>query len=67
MATLVPDHSLDGESKAGEIISILTVCSVITTALVTLRVITRAHILRAFGADDWIVCVAQVRMPRRER
>ncbi len=61
-----PNHALDGQSKVPEIISILTVCSVLTTLLVTLRVITRATLLRAFGADDWIIVVAQVRCHQRE-
>jgi len=60
-----PDHSRDGESKRIEIISILSVCCVVTTTLVALRVITRALIIRAFGIDDWVVVVAQVGSLRR--
>ncbi len=56
-----PDHSLDSQSKKTEIVSILPVCCVLTTTLVTLRVITRVYIVRAFGPDDWTVVVAQVR------
>lgn len=54
------DHSLDGQTKVPEIISIVTVCCFLTSTLVILRVITRAWIVRAFGPDDWVLVVAQV-------
>ncbi|OAA61813.1 hypothetical protein SPI_04672 [Niveomyces insectorum RCEF 264] len=54
------DPSLNQQSKVPEIISIVTVCCVVTTTLVTLRVVTRALIVRAFGADDWVLVVAQI-------
>ena len=60
MSTPGPDHSRDGESKRVEIITILSVCCAVSTILVTLRVITRAHIINAFGLDDWVVAIAQV-------
>ena len=62
MAAVPPiDHTRDGESKKVEIITILSVCCAVTTTLVTLRVITRARIINAFGLDDWFIVIAQVR------
>ncbi len=58
MATV--NHALDGQTKVVEIVSILSVCCTVTTFLVTLRFITRAWIVQAFGADDWVLLVAQV-------
>lgn len=53
-------QALDGQTKVPEIISIITVCCVLTSTLVLLRVVTRAWIVRAFGPDDWVLVVAQV-------
>ncbi|KAK3936525.1 integral membrane protein [Diplogelasinospora grovesii] len=60
MASTAPNHALDGESKKAEIISILSVCCFLSTALVILRVFTRSYVVRAFGPDDWTLVVAQV-------
>ena len=55
------DHSRDGESKIPEIIGIVAVCTVLSTAVVVLRSITRIWITGGFGADDWALVFAQVR------
>lgn len=60
MSTAPVDHSHDGETKVPEIIAIVTVCCVVTSTLVILRIITRAWIVRAFGPDDWVLAAAQV-------
>lgn len=59
-AELKVDPSKNGESKTTLIVSILSVCAVISTSLVALRVYTRAAILKGFGPDDWVLIVAQV-------
>lgn len=60
MATPNVDHALDGESRVAEIIAILSVGCVITSAVVALRVYTRTCLLRTFGADDAFMIAAQV-------
>lgn len=54
------NHSLDGESKVPEILAIVTTCCFLTSLFVTLRIFTRSCIVRAFGADDWVLVVAQI-------
>ncbi|OHF04163.1 hypothetical protein CORC01_00502 [Colletotrichum orchidophilum] len=54
------DHSLDGQSRFGEIVAILAVGSTLSTAAVGLRVYTRAKMLRTFGMDDSVMVVAQM-------
>lgn len=54
------DHALDGQSRFGEIVAILAVGSVLSTAAVSLRVYTRVKMLRTFGLDDSVMVVAQV-------
>ncbi|KAH8880569.1 hypothetical protein GQ53DRAFT_630003, partial [Thozetella sp. PMI_491] len=54
------DHSRDGDSRVPEIIAVLATCAALTTALVACRVVSRAWVTKAFGADDWMVVVAQV-------
>lgn len=54
------DHSLDGQSQVTFIVSILSLATVISTAVVVLRIFTRARILRTFGLDDAVMGVAQV-------
>ena len=57
------DHGLDGQSKVPEIIAVLTVCTVLSTGLVTMRSYSRAYISGGFGADDWALVAAQVCAP----
>ncbi|KAL2879825.1 hypothetical protein SGCOL_004869 [Colletotrichum sp. CLE4] len=54
------DHALDGQSRFGEIVAILAVGSVLSTAAVSLRVYTRVKMLRTFGLDDSVMVVAQM-------
>ncbi|KAK1980095.1 hypothetical protein LZ30DRAFT_146319 [Colletotrichum cereale] len=56
----VIDHSRDGETRIAEILAILVVGAVLSTAAVALRAFTRLKMLRTFGADDVIMVVAQV-------
>ncbi|GKT55941.1 integral membrane protein [Colletotrichum tofieldiae] len=55
----VVDHSRDGESRFAEILAILIVGSVLSTAAVILRAFTRIKMLHTFGLDDIIMVVAQ--------
>ncbi|KAF9871050.1 integral membrane protein [Colletotrichum karsti] len=54
------DHSLDGESRQGEIIAILVVGSVLSSVAVGLRAFTRLKMLRTFGVDDATMLLAQM-------
>lgn len=54
------DHSKDGESQVGYIVSILTVACILSTTVVVLRLYTRIHILNTFGADDAVMGFAQI-------
>ena len=56
----VVDHSLDGESRATEIIAILTAGCVLTTVVVSLRIFTRTVLLRTFGVDDAFIIASQL-------
>ncbi|KAK4182336.1 hypothetical protein QBC35DRAFT_445315 [Podospora australis] len=55
-----PNPALDGESRVGEIIAILSVASILSTIAVALRCYSRAVILRSFGLDDAIIIPAQI-------
>lgn len=54
------NHALDGQSQVTFIVSILSLATVISTAVVVLRIFTRARILRTFGVDDAVMGVAQI-------
>lgn len=54
------NHALDGQSQVTFIVSILSLATVISTAVVVLRIFTRARILRTFGLDDAVMGVAQL-------
>ncbi|KAK4202872.1 hypothetical protein QBC40DRAFT_319530 [Triangularia verruculosa] len=60
MAGPSPNPALDGESRVGEIIAILSVASVLSTLVVALRCYCRAVILRSFGLDDVLIVPAQI-------
>jgi hypothetical protein len=64
MAGPSPFPELDGQSRVGEIIAILTVASVLSTLAVALRCYCRIFMLRSFGIDDALIIPAQVRNPR---
>ena len=53
------DHSLDGQSRVETICVILAVGCALTTAVVSLRVFTRTHVLGTFGAEDAFMVAAQ--------
>lgn len=54
------NHALDGQSQVTFIVSILSLATVISTAVVVLRIFTRSRILRTFGADDAVMGIAQL-------
>ncbi|KAK3994350.1 hypothetical protein QBC44DRAFT_43697 [Cladorrhinum sp. PSN332] len=60
MAGPSPNPALDGESRVGEIIAILSVASILSTLVVSLRCYSRAVILRSFGLDDALIVPAQI-------
>jgi hypothetical protein len=54
------DHSLDGQSQVTFIVSVLSLATVVSTAVVVLRIFTRSCILRTFGPDDAVMGIAQL-------
>ncbi len=50
------------ENRGPGLLGVNIAFSVITCSIVLLRCYTRAVIVKAFGADDWIMIVATVRM-----
>lgn len=60
-STYINDHSLDSQSRFGEIVTVLAVFSVLSTAAVALRVFARWRLLHTFGLDDAVMMLAQVR------
>ncbi|KAM5353685.1 hypothetical protein ACJ41O_000335 [Fusarium nematophilum] len=57
---MVIDHSLEDQSRVGEIIAILGVFGALSTIAVTLRSYTRLVLLRTLGIDDGVMVAAQV-------
>lgn len=55
------DHSLDSQSRYGQIVTILSVFSVLSTTAVSLRIFARWRMLHTFGLDDAFIILAQVR------
>lgn len=60
MSTLIPDHSLDGESKTGLMIGLTSAFTFVNTAVVIARIYTRAVILHTFGIDDVFIVITLV-------
>ncbi|KAK0710546.1 hypothetical protein B0T21DRAFT_78745 [Apiosordaria backusii] len=60
MAGPSPNPALDEESRVPEIIAILSVASILSTLVVSLRCYSRAVILRTFGLDDAVIIPAQI-------
>lgn len=60
MTTLIPDHSLDGESKTGLMMGLTCAFTFVNTAVVIARVYTRAVILHTFGIDDIFILITLV-------
>ncbi|KAH8907368.1 hypothetical protein BR93DRAFT_911223 [Coniochaeta sp. PMI_546] len=58
-STQITDHSLDSQSRFGEIVTVLAVFSVLSTAAVALRVFARWRLLHTFGLDDAVMMLAQ--------
>ncbi|KAH8594252.1 hypothetical protein B0O99DRAFT_458955, partial [Bisporella sp. PMI_857] len=50
----------DSQSKARNIITIISCMAVFSSTVVALRLFTRLRILKACGLDDWIMVAAQV-------
>jgi len=60
MASTSPNPALDAQTKHPSILAVLVVGSVLSTTVVTLRLITRLAVIRTFGRDDFMIAVAQV-------
>jgi hypothetical protein len=60
MASISPDPALDAQTKFPSILAVLIVGCVLSSSVVTLRLITRVTIIRTFGIDDFMIGVAQV-------
>jgi len=60
MADSIRNPALDGQSRFGEIVTILSVFSAISTIAVGMRCYARLFILRCFGRDDGVMVAAQV-------
>lgn len=60
MATLVPNHALDSESRVADIIALSTATCVIAFTAVGLRFWTRLFYSKCFGMDDWWILAAMV-------
>ena len=61
MSSPVPSPVLDAQTRFPSILAILVVGCVLSTTVVTLRLITRLVIIHTFGLDDFLIGVAQVR------
>lgn len=57
---LTVDHSLDGQSRAGQVAIAVIVGCVVTTLVIGLRTYTRCVLLGGFQIDDWTMVAAQV-------
>ncbi|KAK0627858.1 hypothetical protein B0T14DRAFT_424511 [Immersiella caudata] len=60
MAVAKRDPALDGESRTGEVVAILTIASAVSTLAVLLRCYCRHVLLRSFGWDDGVMVAAQI-------
>ncbi|KAK3321356.1 hypothetical protein B0T19DRAFT_487699 [Cercophora scortea] len=60
MSEMIPDHDLDGESRFGMIVVILSAFSIFSTLCVGMRCYARLSLLRYFGWDDGVLIVGQV-------
>lgn len=68
MASNAPvDHSLDGESQSGSIITTSVALVVFSGTLVLLRLFTRGILLKAFGLDDVTIAISEVNSLRQPR
>jgi hypothetical protein len=61
MSSIVTNPALDAQTKFPSILAILIVGCVLSTTVVTLRLITRLVIIHTFGLDDFMIVIAQVR------
>jgi hypothetical protein len=51
------------ESRGGMVVVVITVCSIVATAIVGLRFYVRLRIVKKLGADDWVLAAALVCLP----
>jgi hypothetical protein len=58
MSSPVPNPALDAQTKFPSILAILIVGCTLSTAVVTLRLITRLAIIHTFGLDGFMIAVA---------
>ena len=60
IVNIIPNPALNGQSRFGEIVIILSVFSIISTVAVGIQCYARLFILRYFGRDDGVIVAAQV-------
>lgn len=60
MTSTAPNPALDAQTKFPSVLAVLTVGSVLSSTVVTLRLFTRLAIIRTLGLDDFMIAVAQV-------
>ncbi|KAH7333395.1 hypothetical protein BKA65DRAFT_403405 [Rhexocercosporidium sp. MPI-PUGE-AT-0058] len=60
MASTIDSQGIDSQSRAHEIIAIVSFMAILSSSIVALRLFTRLKILKACGLDDWVMVAAQV-------
>ncbi|KAG4435113.1 hypothetical protein IFR05_009400 [Cadophora sp. M221] len=60
MASTIDSQGIDSQSRAREIIAIVSFMAILSSTIVALRLFTRLKILKACGLDDWLMVTAQV-------
>jgi hypothetical protein len=63
MASTIDSQGIDSQSRAHEIIAVVSFMAILSSAIVALRFFTRLKILKACGLDDWLMVAAQVPQP----
>lgn len=63
MASTIDSQGIDSQSRAREIIAIVSFMTILSSMIVALRLFTRLKILKACGLDDWLIVAAQVPQP----
>lgn len=60
MSTLIPDHSLDGQSNSELMIGLSATLGLLCLAIVSARLYTRGVLLRNAGLDDLFILFTEV-------
>ena len=55
------------DNKGPAILGVMWALTMITLALVTMRMYIRIHIVKAFGLDDWLIALSMVYKPQADR